>query len=129
MLGLGDEVERRRATASAGGVGQHQSLRGTGWQVDADVAGHLDLRRRHPRVARSDDPVDGLEDSAARVSVGSQAVGQCADRLCTTGDDERIDTEQAGRAEEHRMRRPHPRSAGEATTTRSTPASGPGRRS
>ena len=63
-----------------------------------------------------DDPVDGR-----RGRLG-QAVGEGADRLGAAGDDERLDLEQAGGAEQDRVdarRRGRP---GVATTTRSTPA-------
>ena len=75
----------------------------------------LDLRGRDPGVAGSDDPVDRGEPGVG------QAVRERADRLGAAGDDERVDLEQAGRAEQDRVVRAVA-SAGDATTTRSTPA-------
>ena len=111
-------VMRSAATTpgSAGGVGEDHALGGAGGQVDADLAADLDLGGGDPGVARPDDPVDGL-DAGVR-----QAEGEGRDRLGATGDDEGIDFEQAGGAERGPGRRAPSRSAGEATTIRSTPA-------
>ena len=81
----------------------------------ADLAADLDLGRGDPGVAWADDPIDGCE---ARVG---QPVGERADRLGTTGDDEGVDVEQPGRPEQDRVAWADA-SAGEATTTRPTPA-------
>ena len=70
---------------------------GPGRQVDADLAADLDLGRGDPGVARADDAVDGFD-----AGLG-QAVGEGTDRLRAAGDDEGIDLEQAGRAEEDRV--------------------------
>ncbi len=69
--------------------GEDEALRRPGREVDADLAADLDLGGRHPGIARSDDPVHGLE---ARVG---QPVGQGADGLGTAGHDERVDAEAA----------------------------------
>ena len=63
-----------------------------------------------------DDPVDGLE-----AGVG-QAERERADRLGATGDDEGVDLEQARGAEQDRVRPRRRGRPGDATTTRSTPA-------
>ena len=118
MLGLGDQVGR-----DAGGVGgrggQDHPLRGSGRQVDADLAADLDLGRGHPGVAGADDAVDGRE---ARVR---EAIGEGADRLRAAGDDERIDLEEAGRAEQDRVacgRRDRPGRRRRSTSTPATRA-------
>ena len=96
VLGLGDEV-RGHATGVGRRRGEDHALGRPGRQVDADLARDLDLRGRDPGVARADDPVDRRE---PRVR---EPVRQRADRLGAAGDDERIDLEQPGRAEQHRV--------------------------
>jgi len=81
-------------------VDEDQAFGRTGWQVDADLARELELRRRHPGIAWPDDPVDRLE-----THIG-QPERECPDRLRPAGDDERIDLEQAGRGEEDRVEVP-----------------------
>ena len=95
--------------------GEDHPLRRPGRQVDADLAHDLDLGRRHPGVARADDPVDRLDPGLG------QAVGQRADRLGAAGDDERVDLEQAGGPSRTGSIAPS-RPAGEATTMAPTPA-------
>ena len=114
MLGLCDEIGRD-TIGIRGRRGEDHALGRARGQVDADLAADLDLRGGHPCVARADDSVHGCEAGVR------QAVGQCPDRLRATGDHEHIDLEQAGSPEEDRWLAPA-RSAGEATTTRSTPA-------
>src|SRR5262249_56714157 len=46
-------------------VGQHQHLGRTGDHVDADLAEHQPLRRRHVGVARADDLVDRRDGGGA----------------------------------------------------------------
>ncbi len=114
VLGLGDEVGGD--TAGVGRRrGEDHALRRAGRQVDADLAADLDLGRGHPGVARTDDPIDGF-DAGVR-----ESVREGTDRLRAAGDDEGIDLEEAGGAEQDRVV-VAVASAGEATTIRSTPA-------
>ena len=98
MFGLGDEVGR-----DPGGVGRRRgedhALRRAGREVDPDLAADLDLGRGDPGVAGPDDTVHWGD---ARVG---EAVGEGTDRLCAAGDDERVDLEQAGGAEEDGVER------------------------
>ena len=114
MLGLRHEVEGDPERVRRWG-GQDESLRWPGRQVDGDLSRDLELGRGHPGVARTDDPIDGLE-----TRVG-QAVGQGADRLRAAGDQQRIDLEETGDTKEDRVVAPC-WSAGVATTIRPTPA-------
>ena len=88
VLGLGDEVG-----GDASGIGRRRgedhALRRPGREIDADLAGDLDLGGGDPGIARPDDPVDRLE---ARVG---QPERERTDRLGATGDDEGVDLEQA----------------------------------
>ena len=97
VLGLGDEVGRH-VRGIRRRCRQDHPLGRSGREVDADVAADLDLGRGDPRVARPDDPVDGLE---ARLG---QAVRERPDGLGAAGDHEGVDLEQAGRAEQDRVR-------------------------
>ena len=97
MLGLGDEVGGDTAGVR-GRRGEDHALRGARRQVDADLARDLDLGGGDPGVAGADDPVDRGK-TAVR-----QAVGERADGLCTSGDDERVDLEQAGGGEQDGVR-------------------------
>ena len=104
-------VMRSAATrpGSAGGVGEDHPLRRAGREVDADLAADLDLGGGDPGIARPDDPVDRRE---ARVG---QPERERADRLGAAGDDEGVDLEQPGRAEQDRVR---PAIAGRRATRR-----------
>ena len=115
MFGLGDEVQGD-ATRIRRWLGQDEALGWAGGQVDGHLAGDLELGRRDPRVARTDDPVDGCQASVR------EAECQGADGLCATGDDDGVDVEQPRSTEEDGDRRRQSASAGVATTTRSTPA-------
>ena len=97
VLGLGQQVQGHAAGLGRR-RGEDEALGRARRQVDADLAADLDLGGGHPGVAGSDDPVDRLE-----AGVG-QAVGERADRLGATGDDEGIDLEQAGDAEQDGVR-------------------------
>ena len=97
VLGLGQQVQGHAASLGRR-RGEDEALGRTRRQVDADLAAHLDLRGGHPCVAGSDDPVD------RRQAGIRQAVGEGADRLGATGDDEGIDLEQAGDAEQDGVR-------------------------
>ena len=66
-------------------------------------------------------PGPTIRSTGLEAGVG-QAERERADRLGAAGDDERVDLEQAGRAEQDRVRRAPSRSAGDATTIRPTPA-------
>ena len=116
VLGLGDEVGGDTRRASAGGAARTIPSDGPAGQVDADLAADLDLGRGHPRVARTDDPIDGF-DAGVR-----QPVGEGTDRLRPAGDDEGIDLEEAGGAEQDRVGRPGRGRQGRPRRSRSTPA-------
>jgi hypothetical protein len=98
VLGLGDEI-RSDEDGIGGVVGEDHALGRAGRQVDADEAGDLELGRRHPGVARSDDPIDGRE---GRCRVW-QPEGESADGLGAARNEQGIDLEQAGGAEEDRI--------------------------
>ena len=57
-------------------------------------------------VARSDDPIDRAERRLARGGVGVPTVGERSDGLGATGDEDGIDVEQPGGAEQHGVDRP-----------------------
>ena len=115
MLGLGDQVGGD-AAGSAVGVGEDHPLGRAGGQVDADLAADLELGGGHPGVAGADDPVDRVEAGVR------QPVREGADRLGAAGDDERLDPEQAGGAEQDRVDGAVAVGRADATTIRPTPA-------
>ncbi len=64
----------------------------------------------------------GSNAGVARRGVGVPTERERSDRLGAAGDEDGIDLEQPGGAEQHRVDRPRPASAGVATTTSVTPA-------
>ena len=113
MLGLRHEVGGNEGEVG-GCVGEHESFRGAGREVDADLSRELDLRRGHPCA-----PGPTMRSTGS--SSIREAEGHRADRLGTAGDEQGIDAQQAGGAEQHGVDAPS-RPAGDATTIRSTPA-------
>jgi hypothetical protein len=96
VLGLGQQIERdgpriRRRRS------QHKALGRACRKIDRDLAADLELRRDDPGVAGSDDAINGLE------ILVREPERQGPDGLGAAGDDQRLDVEQPGDAEEHRV--------------------------
>ena len=113
MLGLGAEVERRPLGVGVVAGDQHQ-LRGAGERVDPDHAVDGALRLAHPGVAGAGDDVDRSDRLGA--------VGEGEDRLRAAHRVDLVDPAERGGGEDQRVRARPSGPGGEASATRSTPA-------
>ena len=93
VLGLGDEVGGDGHRVGVG-VGEDEALRRAGGKVDPDLADDLDLGGGDPGGPGADDEVHGLE------AVVREPVRERADRLDAARDEQRVDVEQPGGAEQ-----------------------------